>query len=250
MMSSSNLEMPQWPDDWSNDQSGTSGLAPAQVDPGFSRAPVQADGIIGGLLNPGPPVVSTSPSLAMQIFTATAPDPEDPVFHTPWTVEHGGDSPTPYSSFSQGGDRPVDQAKGVQKAFDTGGDMVDWTHGAILQAGKIGKWTGALTGDMSALKGLEKVTPALTGPLAIGGGVAGAISDINNGVPASTAILGNTVRTGLVAGAGLAGGAFLGPLGGPAAAWAADRYLPDSASIGRGVEGVLKTAPDPTYFPM
>jgi hypothetical protein len=129
---------------------------------------------------------------------------------------------------------------------------VDWTHGAISQAGKVGKWAGTLTGDGSALNGLEKVTPALTGPLAIGGGIAGTISDINHGVPASTAILGNTVRTGLVGGAGLAGGAipFIGPLAGPAAAWAADRYLPDSASIGRGVERVLSTAPDPTYFPM
>ena len=139
---------------------------------------------------------------------------------------------------------PPDSAKGVEKAFDTTGTMVDVMHGIIGQAGSF------LPGDKTVLAGLRGVTTAITTPLTIGGGIAGTFSDIHNGTSPGTAILGNAARTGLVLGAG-ALGEIGGPLGGAAAAYAANHYLPDSATIGRGLVNSITTPPDPSiYFPM
>ena len=137
-------------------------------------------------------------------------------------------------------------AAGISTALGGTGTMVDAAHGIIRQAGQI-----FAKGD-PVLAGLKGVTTAITAPLTIGSGVANTFSDINHGASPSAAILGNGLRTAAVFGAGVLGDAipFIGPVAGPAAAWAADKYLPNGATIGNAVINAADNVSPPTDIPL
>lgn len=110
----------------------------------------------------------------------------------------------------------------------------------LAQAGShgLGYWTGRaakLAKDAPMLKGLEGLAKAYTYPLTAAEGVAHGISDVHKGAPAGEAILGNVVRTGLVMGATALGDIAVPIVGAAVANAAADRYLPDGATIGHGI---------------
>jgi hypothetical protein len=158
----------------------------------------------------------------------------------PWTVQSGGLPQPAMPSFQGGSRQPVDQAAGIGKAMGWASNAVNIAHGVIGAAGKL------LPGDHAALNGLPKVTTAITAPLDFGAGTG---RDIGNGANPAEAVLGNGIREGLVLGAGAAGD-VIPFVGGPAASWVANHYLPDGAAIGHGVIQVLKNPPDPKIFPV
>ena len=150
----------------------------------------------------------------------------------PWTVQSGGVTPA-LPSFGGGSPQAPDQAKGISTALGAAGTIVDVTHGTIGQIGQV-----VAKGD-PVLKGLKGVTTAITAPLTIGSGVADTVSQINHGASPGAAILGNTLRTAAIFGAGVLG-SELGPLGTAGASYAAGRWLPDGATIGNDVIGLFK----------
>ena len=179
-------------------------------------------------------------------------NPDDPTFHAPsimggvdlsgadlpmlssgqgqvpWTVQSGGVTPA-LPSFAGGSSQPPDQAKGVGTALDTAGTMVDGVHSAIRQA------AATMKADPAMLTGLKGVQTALTTPLTIGSGVADTVSQINHGASPSAAILGNSLRTAAILGAGTLGEMAFGPLGAVGASSLAGKVLPDGTTIGNDV---------------
>jgi hypothetical protein len=140
-------------------------------------------------------------------------------------------------------------ARGIANALDAAGYF---PQGAADFARIVARSGG---GDVGAdsLKALKNTTPYMTVPLAIGSGIAGTISDINQGTSPPDAILGNAARQGLVYGAGWAAGAV--PPEGVwtlPAIWLANKYLPPAPQIGHAIaHGILGPSPDsdPDYFP-
>jgi len=144
----------------------------------------------------------------------------------------GGVTPVSYSAGpSQEDGKP--SAEGVGHAVE-GVDMAQaGAHG-------LGYWTGLAAGastEAPIMKGLDGLTKVYTYPLTAVEGVAHGFSDAQKGAPAGEAILGNGVRTGLVMGATALGDAipFAGPVGGAAFNYAANKCLPDGATIGHGL---------------
>lgn len=119
-------------------------------------------------------------------------------------------------------DSSADPAGGCAK-------VARWTKGAVkiahTAASELAKAAGATASD-PMITGLKTLNTVYSVPLSAAEGVARGATDLRNGASLPDAIVGNVMRTGLVAGAGMI------PYVGPGAAFAANRYLPDGAAMG------------------
>jgi len=129
-------------------------------------------------------------------------------------------------------------ADGVAEAFQ----KTDWAQTGSHGLGYgVGRLAGAAE-TAPLMEGLKGLTKAYAYPLTAAEGIAHGVGDMGKG-PAGEVVLGNAVRTGLVMGATALGEALGGPfLGAPMANYAADKYLPDGATIGHGL---VKSWSDP-----
>ena len=146
----------------------------------------------------------------------------------------------PLGSLNLSGSQPKDRAEGIGDALDAAETMIDSVHGAIDQGFRsFGK---SLPGDKTVLHRLPYVTQAIAAPLAIGAGIADAVSDINKGAPREEAVLGNIVRTGLVYGSGLLAGAipYAGFAAGPYTSYWMSKHLPSGAVMGQSMMRQLR----------
>ncbi len=111
-----------------------------------------------------------------------------------------------------------------------------------------------IAGDKGLAKALDKTKPFFDVPLAVGAGIAGGFADIHQGTSPLEAFVGNTIRSGLVYGAGMAGAAATPPpfegAGGMFAGYEADKNLPPAPQIGHAVvQGILNPPPpNPTVI--
>lgn len=154
----------------------------------------------------------------------------------PMTIRDPNATPSP--------DTDTPSARSVADALGAAGYFPD---GAAAFARNVVRWGG---GDPKALGPLDHTMPYLTGPLAVGSGIAGTLSDIDQGTSPLDAIVGNVVRGGLVYGAGAGVGAFTDGIGSIPASIAADRILPPAPQLGHAItRGILDPpAPSPTVI--